>query len=309
MQTAFATPALLFIGAMLLVPIVFAIGLSLTDAQGAIGNLSFVGVENYIRMLADTERFWPAAGRTLLFTIVAVGLELVLGMAIALLLEKPFRGHGFVRVLILLPIVATPVAVGMMWLMIFEPTIGFANQLLGLFGIPPQGWITDPKQALATLTFVDVWQWTPMVVLILLAGLTTVPAEPLEAAKIDGANGWQRFRHVVLPIIWPTVLVAILLRTIDGLKTFDILYAAKGAGGGAFHEVETLNIYGYGLSFQYSEYGYSSAVLMGFFLLVVGACLFLTIARNHSSNDESPKKRRNPSSLKPGAMPRQEVTR
>jgi multiple sugar transport system permease protein len=270
---------------MLLIPVIFAVTLSLTDAEGAIGNLKFVGVENYFRMLGDTERFWPAAGRTVLFTILAVSIELFLGMAIALLLEKPFRGHGFVRVLILLPIVATPVAVGMMWLMIFEPTIGFANQALGFFGIPPQGWITDPNQALATLTFVDVWQWTPMVVLILLAGLTTVPEEPLEAAKLDGANGWQRFRHIVLPIIWPTVLVAVLLRTIDGLKTFDILYAAKGAGGGAFHEVETLNIYGYGLSFQYSEYGYSSAVLMGFFILVVGTCLFLTIVKNRSGRD------------------------
>jgi multiple sugar transport system permease protein len=118
-----------------------------------------------------------------------------------------------------------------------------------------------------------------MVVLILLAGLTSLSNEPDEAARVDGASAWQRFRHVTLPLLMPTVIVAILLRGIDALKTFDILYATKGRGGGSFHEVETLNVYAYGLSFDYNEYGISSTVLIIFFLIIIGSMWALTSRR------------------------------
>ena len=131
--------------------------------------------------------------------------------------------------------------------------------------------------------FIDVWQWTPMVVLILLAGLTSLSDEPQEAARVDGATAWQRFRFITLPLLMPTVVVAVLLRGIDALKTFDILYATKGKGGGSFHEVETLNIYAYGLSFDYNEYGVSSAVLIIFFLVIIGLMWALTARRKDVS--------------------------
>ena len=127
--------------------------------------------------------------------------------------------------------------------------------------------------------FIDIWQWTPMVALILLAGLSSLSDEPDEAAQIDGANAWQRFWHITLPLMRSTVIVAILLRGIDALKTFDILYATKGRGGGSFNEVETLNVYAYGLSFDYNEYGLASAVLIFFFLLIV-ALMFLLARGN-----------------------------
>jgi multiple sugar transport system permease protein len=158
----------------------------------------------------------------------------------------------------------------MMWRLLFEPNIGFVNEFISWFGIPPQPWLANPDTSLATLTFVDVWQWTPMVALILLAGLTSLPEEPLEAATVDGANAWQRFWLVIVPLMWPVIGVAILLRGIDALKTFDLLYATKGKGGGSFHDVETLNIYAYGLSFDYNEYGTASAVLIFFFLMILG---------------------------------------
>ena len=127
--------------------------------------------------------------------------------------------------------------------------------------------------------FIDIWQWTPMVALILLADLTSLSDEPDEAAQIDGANAWQRFWHVTLPLMRSTVIVAILLRGIDALKTFDILYATKGRGGGSFNEVETLNVYAYGLSFDYNEYGLASAGLIFFFLLIV--VLMFLLARGN----------------------------
>lgn len=265
-----AGPAVAFIAAMVVVPVVYTVVLSLTDAAGSVRTgFDFIGLRNFVEVLSDTDRFWPAVARTAIFTISAVLLELVGGMAIALLLRRPFRGQGFVRTSVLLPLIATPVAVGFMWLLIFEPTIGAANYLLSLAGLPAQGWISSPEQALPTLIFVDVWQWTPMVALILLAGLSTLPEDPDEAARIDGASAAQRFWYVTIPLLKPTIAAALLLRGIDALKTFDILYATKGRGGGSFHEAETLNIYAYGLSFDYNYYGVASAVLVLFTAMIV----------------------------------------
>ncbi|WP_261164606.1 carbohydrate ABC transporter permease [Microbacterium sp. Marseille-Q6965] len=279
-----AAPAMVFVAMLLVFPLAWTVYLSLTDASGSIrAEHDFIGIDNYVEILGDTDRFWPAVLRTAIFTFGALAVEMTLGMLIALLLWRPFRGQGLVRIIILLPLVATPVAVGMMWRLIFEPSIGFANQLLSWFGIPAQPWLAGEATALPTLMFVDIWQWTPMVVLILLAGLTSLSDEPDEAARVDGANAWQRFWHVTFPLVMPTFITAILLRGIDALKTFDILYATKGKGGGSFHEVETLNVYAYGLSFDYNEYGESSTVLVIFFLMIIGCIWLLTIRRKKSA--------------------------
>lgn len=266
-------PALIFTIGMIVFPIAYTLFLSLTNARGSIQRaFDFVGLANYLTVLTDLPRFWPAVWRTVYFTGAAVLIQLIIGLAIALLLRRPFRGQGFVRIVILMPLVATPVAVAMMWLLIFEPTIGFANEFLSWFGIPAQGWISSTSQSLPTLIFVDIWQWTPMVALILLAGLSTLPEEPEEAARVDGANWWQRLVHVTLPMLKPAIIAAVLLRSIDALKTFDLLYATKGRGGGSSHEAETLNILAYSLSFEYNDYGMASAVLVVFFLIIVVAC-------------------------------------
>lgn len=283
LKWTFASPAIVFVLAMVTVPVLFTLMLSFTDAKGAITRgFDFIGVDNYVELLTDGNRFWPAVWRTVLFTGGAVIIELVAGMAIALLLMKPFMGQRWVRVTILLPVVATPVAVGMMWMMIFQPTIGVANEIMRWLGLPEQAWVSDPAMALPLMVLVDAWQWTPMVVLILLAGLVSLPEDPLEAARIDGANAWQRFVHVILPLMRSTLIAALLLRSIDALKTFDLLYTVKGPGGGSSHEVETLNIYGYTLSFQYSDYGLASALLIIFFILVMLVCLALLFFRRKS---------------------------
>lgn len=276
----FAAPAMAFVAVLIVFPLAWTLYLSFTDSQGSVrAATEFIGLENYMTVLSDTERFWPAVGRTLTFTGIALVCEVLLGMGIALLLWRPFRGEKWVRVAILLPLVATPVAVGMMFRLIFDPNIGFVNQLLGMVGIPAQPWLSGQDTALGTTIFMDVWQWTPMVVLILLAGLTSLSDEPDEAARVDGANSFQRFFYITLPLMMPTVIVAILLRGIDALKTFDILYATKGKGGGSFHEVETLNVYAYGLSFDYNQYGLSSAVLILFFMIIIGSMWLLTMRK------------------------------
>ena len=283
-QWIFAGPSVIFVALLLVIPLAWTLILSFTDARRSVRRgFDFNGFENYVNALTDFERFWPSVGRTLAFTAGALMFELILGMLVALLLWKPFRGQGVVRTIVLLPLVATPVAVGMMWRLLFEPNIGFVNEMLSWFSIPPQPWLADPTTSLPTLVFVDIWQWTPMVALILLAGLTSLPEEPHEAAVVDGANSWQRFWHVTVPLMRPVIIAAVLLRGIDALKTFDILYATKGKGGGAFHDVETLNVYAYGLSFDYNEYGLASAVLILFFLMILAVIWVLQMQRRAKS--------------------------
>lgn len=275
-----AAPAMIFTALLITFPIGWTLYLSLTDAKGSVrAPKDFVGIENYLDILTDVDRFWPAVLRTAAFTAGALSLELVLGMLIALLLWRPFRGQRWARTAILLPFVATPVAVAMMWRLILEPNIGFANRFLGWFGIPAQPWLSDPTTTLPTLIMVDVWEFTPMVALILLAGLTTIPEEVEEAALIDGASAWQRFWSVTLPLLRPVVLVAVLLRAIDALKTFDLLYVTKGQGGGSFHEAETLNIFVYDRTFKYNDYGAASAALIIFFVMILAVMWFLTFRR------------------------------
>lgn len=279
----FAAPAMGFIVALIAFPVAWTAWLSLTDASGSVRAPSeFVGLANYAQVLTDTRRFWPAVGRTAAFTCVVLTFEMLFGLIIALLLWKPFRGERLVRVAILLPLVATPVAVGMMWRLIFDPAIGPVNQALVAVGLPAQPWLAGEATALPTVMFMDIWQWTPMVALILLAGLTALPEEPIEAARVDGAAWWQQFAHVIFPMLRPTFIVALLLRGIDALKTFDILLAAKGKGGGSFNEVETLNLYAYGLSFDYNEYAASSTVLVLFFAIIVVSIFLLTRKREEA---------------------------
>lgn len=281
----FALPAMTFIVCLIAFPVVWTAWLSLTDASGSVrAESTFVGLKNYGDVLTDTHRFWPAVGRTVSFTVVVLFFEMLFGLGIALLLWRPFRGEKWVRIAILMPLVATPVAVGMMWRLIFDPSIGPVNRLLVAVGIPAQPWLAGEYTALPTTMFMDIWQWTPMVVLILLAGLTSLSDEPQEAARVDGASGWQTLRWITLPMLRPTLIVALLLRGIDALKTFDILIAAKGKGGGSFNEVETLNLYAYGLSFDYNEYGRSSTVLILFFVIIVTCIFLLTRKREESAS-------------------------
>ncbi|MFF2184956.1 carbohydrate ABC transporter permease [Streptomyces sp. NPDC058155] len=269
-------PALIFVSAMIIFPLVFTLNLSLTDAFGAVNaGKKNVGLSNFTDALGDTRRFWPAARRTVIFTIGAVALETVLGLALAMLMRKAFRGMRWVRTVLIIPLLTTPVAIGILWLLILDPTNGIANHLLSSAGLPRQEFLGSVGQSLPTLMLIDVWQWTPMMTLLLLAGLTTLPQEPEEAALVDGASAWQRFRYVILPMLGPTLATALVLRAVDALKTFDILYATKGAGGGSDFEAETLNVYAYGLTFDYQEYGLAAAVLVLFTLFIIGVVVLL----------------------------------
>lgn len=269
----FTSPALMFVFLMMVFPIAYTIRLSFTTwSMGAWNPPEWVGLSNYLNLFQDS-RFWGALGRTFSFTVVAVILETILGVGIALVFNKEVPGKNLIKTLFLLPMVATPVAVGMVWLLMYEPTIGVVNQLLGFIGLAPRYWLASPKQALFSLILVDVWQWTPMIVLITLAGLASMPREPFEAALVDGANPIQSIRHITLPLLRSTVIAAVTLRAIDAFKTFDIIYTMTQGGPG--YSSETLNIYSFVLGFQYFQMGKASALLMVFFAIVLGIAVAL----------------------------------
>ncbi|HIY65069.1 MAG TPA: sugar ABC transporter permease [Candidatus Agrococcus pullicola] len=264
----FTTPALAFIALTMLFPVVFTIYLSLTHWVGGASRApEFIGLENFIRLFTDDERFWLATLRTILLTAGAVLAQTVLGVAIAVLLHRKFVLSGLVRSVVLLPMIATPVAIALVWRLMFHPQLGVLNDILVRLGLPPSDWLANPDLALFLVGVVDTWEWAPLIALITLAGLTALPEEPFEAASIDGANGWQKFWHVTLPMVRPIVVVAVVLRLIEALKTFDpILVMTNGGPGFA---TETLNIYAYNIAFQYQQLGYSAALLIVFFLLVL----------------------------------------
>ena len=200
-----------------------------------------------------------------------MAIEGFLGVAIALILNRTFVGKSVAKLLLLLPLVATPVAVGIVFNLFYDPTIGLANFVLKSLGLPQAAWITSPATVIPSLIIVDIWQWTPMITLIVLAGLAGLSTEPLEAARVDGASEWQILRHVTLPMVMPVILTAVILRLIDALKTFDIIFAMTGGGPG--YASETLNIMGFKYSFEYFRMGQSAVILVALFLLVFGCSL------------------------------------
>ena len=236
----FIGPAAIVLMLMLVFPFGYTAYLSLFEWFAAGPPPKFVGIQNYIELGRDP-RFLNALWNTFLYTVGAVSIEIVLGIAFALLLHQKIFGRGFVRTTFLLPMVATPVAISLVWLLMFDPASGVLNYFLISIGLPPSVWVNNARLAIPALVLVDVWQWTPLVMLIVLGGLTSLPPEPFEAASIDGANAWQTFRHLTLPLLRPYIVVAALFRGIDAIKTFDTIFVIT-KGGPAFAS-ETLNLY------------------------------------------------------------------
>lgn len=262
----FPLPAILFVALLMIFPVLYTFFLSFTNWNLTSGMPpTFNGFGSYLRVLNEP-RFLQAVGRTFSFTIFAVLIEGILGVAIALILNRAFVGKSVAKLLLLLPLVATPVAVGIVFNLFYDPTIGLANFVLKSLGLPQGLWISSADSVMASLILVDVWQWTPMITLIVLAGLAGLSDEPVEAARVDGASEWQILRHVTIPMVMPVILTAVILRLIDALKTFDIIFAMTGGGPG--YASETLNIMGYKYSFEYFRMGQSAVILVALFLIV-----------------------------------------
>ncbi|MHB1413708.1 MAG: carbohydrate ABC transporter permease [Chloroflexota bacterium] len=270
-------PAMLATALLIIFPVFYLLYMSahewfLLSSDGPI----FIGLGNYVALFSD-ERFLGALGRTGLFTAMGLVIEMPLGLAIAVLFNEQFPGRGLMRTLLLLPMVATPVAMALVWVMMLDPGMGVIRYLLSLVGISGIAWLSDPVIVIPALVMVDAWQWTPMVALICVAGLSALPTEPFEAARVDGANAWQRFVHLTVPMVWPALMVAALFRFVELLKVVEHIYVMTRGGPG--FASETINVYNFLTGLFYYKVGYGSSMSVVIFVMVLAASAILIRAR------------------------------
>ena len=278
----FVIPALVVILAVIVFPWVFTLWMS--AHRWTLGQeQSFIGFENYIRLASDA-RFWESLWHTLIYTVLSVVAPLFLGTLAALVFDAQFPLRGFLRGVFVMPMMATPVAIALVWTMMFHPQLGVLNYLLSFIGIGPLEWIYNQSTVIPSLVLVETWQWTPLVMLIVLGGLAAVPREPYESAEIDGANAWQKFRYLTMPMIAPFLMIAVIIRSIDAVKSFDIIYAMTQGGPGTASE--TINIYLYNTAFAYYDIGYGSAMAVVFFIIIVALSFVLLMVRQRSQWNE-----------------------
>ena len=271
----FVLPALLVVGAVIIFPWAFTVWMSAFDWK--IGSVAhFVGFDNYTQ-LATNKRFLESILHTFYFTLLAVIFPLILGTIAALIFHREFPLRGMLRSIFTMPMMATPVAVALVWTMMFHPQQGVLNYLLSLFGLPPSLWVYSPTWVIPSLVLVEIWHWTPLIMLIVLGGLAALPTEPYESARLDGASEWQLFRYITLPLLAPFLIVAAVIRTIDALKAFDTIYVISQGGPGTASE--TINLYLYLQAFAFYNVGNASAVVVVFFVIILALALLLLHVR------------------------------
>lgn len=270
-------PAVLLLLLMYAYPILSSFGRSLF-AQNLGTQLQpvFVGLENYNRLLGDG-RFWQTLLNTSVFTVISVAFELILGLAIALLLNQPFRGRGLARTIALLPWALPTAVIALGWTWIFNDQYGVWNDILLRLGLIQTGinWLGDPGLAMAAAIAADVWKTTPFISILLLAGLQSIPADLYEAHKLDGATPWQSLRFITLPLLLPQILIALLFRFAEAFGVFDLIQVMTG--GGPAGATEMVSLYIYATVMRYLDFGYGSAlIVVTFLLLVIGVAIGYT---------------------------------
>ncbi len=279
----FVIPALVGVLAVIIFPWLFTIWMSFNEWK--VGSpTTFVGLANYVRLPNDP-RFVEAVGHTLVYSVLSVLMPVIFGTFAAVVFHAKFPFRGFLRAIFIMPMMATPVAIALVWTMMFHPQLGVLNYLLSLVGIPPQLWVFHPATVIPSLVLVETWQWTPLVMLIVLGGIAALPTEPYESAQIDGAGMWQMFRYITLPLILPFIFIAAMIRGIDAVKSFDIIFAITQGGPGSASE--TINVYLYSVAFVYYDLGYASAIAVIFFVLIVMLAALLLYLRQRTLWTES----------------------
>jgi multiple sugar transport system permease protein len=256
---ALLAPALLILVLTTTAPLVYLLWTSLQRVDLSMPWLSgFAGLDNFARMGGDP-RFWGSLWLTLIYTGTTVVLQVAIGLALALLVLQIPRGQGALRVAAILPIVLAPVVVGLFWrTFVLSPDFGLVDLVTRALGLGSHNWLGDPRLALISVIAIHTWQWTPFAFLVMLASLSSLPPDIFEAARIDRANAWQRFRRITLPLIRPAIVIVLIMRTMIALSAFAAIFAATGGGPGTATEI--LNLYAYRTSFSELNLGYGSAL-------------------------------------------------
>jgi multiple sugar transport system permease protein len=275
----FLVPSMTVLAVILVYPLAYSLGLSFYNYYLPVPRTTFVGLDNFRFILGD-DAFWEALGVTARFTGAAVALEVVLGIAVALLLDARIPCRRLVNTVVLLPMAITPAVAGLLMRWMFESNWGLVNYFLGLVGVRGPGWTGDPAWALWSIIFADVWQNTPFVILVVYAGLQSVPVEPLEAAMVDGASRAQTLAHVVFPFLRPLVLFVLIIRSMDAFRIFDQVFVMTGGGPGT--TTQTITFYNYVMAFRQLRMGRASAlgvITLLILSLVIGAWIYLLYRR------------------------------
>ncbi len=262
----FLLPGLLVLIGILIFPIVFTVRLSLSGWNSYTPELNFIGLTNYIRLFTDDPRFWEAFFRLNFFAVTTVILQYVIGFALALIVWKDIKFKRFFRVMVLIPMMTTPVIMTVIWRTFFHESLGPVNDLLSGFGVAPK-WLTDPALAKITVIIVEVWQWTPFMFLLLLAGLLSLPKEPFLAAAIDGASPIRKFIYVTFPLMAPISIGAIIIRLIEASKIMDTVYVLTSGGPGTATETSSFYIFIKGL--REFQMGYAATLSFTYLIIMI----------------------------------------
>jgi multiple sugar transport system permease protein len=264
-------PAVVILLALSIFPLLFSLALSFGDwSLGRGAAYEWRGLDNYVALFADS-RFRLAATNTVIYVAVSVTLQYVLGLGLAWLLWLRPPGGRLFQVLFILPMMLAPVAVGYMWRLMFQSRIGAVNYFLGLLGNDPVLLLSSRRTAMAVITLTEIWQWTPFIFLFLYAALLNVPRNPVEAALVDGASGWQVFRHIVFPMLVPVSIAVIMLRTVEALKILDTVFVITQGGPG--NSTESITLYAYNAGLQYFNLGFASSIAFTLLVAVVAIAI------------------------------------
>lgn len=265
-------PTLVIMNVVGVYPLLHSLYISFTGAKPTDPNAhqGWVGLKNYAEVAGDGQ-FWHAVLVTGGFTALSVISSLVLAVLMAILFNRPLPGFVLMRSLILIPMLITPIAVGLIWRIMMMPELGVLNYLFGIVGLGPFQWGSSRGSALASVVLVDVWQWTPFMFIIIFAGLKSLPRSPFESAQIDGASAWQTFWQVTVPMLKPVIVIAVLLRLIDAIRTYDTIYIITR--GGPDFATDVVSIYLQRVNFRFFDLGYGSALSWVTMLLILAVVL------------------------------------
>ncbi len=267
-------PSMVFVFLVVIFPTLYALGLSTVQWDVQVPGQRFLFLDNYVTLL-ETARFWGALRNTVMIAVLAVSLQFVLGIGLAALFVQEFPGRALFLSILILPLMVAPVVAGQTWRMLWDARFGAVNDVLSRLTGQPVNllWLANTQLAIPAIVITDVWQWTPFVFLIALAGFLAVNTELYEAARVDGASSWQIFWRITLPVVRPVLLVALLLRLFDALKIFDIIHILTQGGPGSSTESYSYYLYLNGISF--GRFGYTAAGAILFMIVIVIASTIL----------------------------------
>ena len=263
----FLFPGLFVLIGILIFPIIFTIRLSLSGWNSYTPEMNFIGITNYIRLFTDDPRFWESFFRLSFLSVTTVILQYIIGFALALIVWREIKFKRFFRVIFLIPMMTTPVIMTVIWRTFFHESLGPVNDLLGHVGIGPILWLSDPVIAKFTVIIVEVWQWTPFMFLLLLAGLLSLPKEPFLAAAIDGASTLRKFVYVTFPLMAPISIGAIIIRLIEASKIMDTVFVLTSGGPGTATETSSFYIYIKGL--REFQMGYAATLSFTYLVIMI----------------------------------------